>query len=85
MSKTQSQIQLAVLVDDNYLPKAKFADVVKRVKKAGLKVSEQLADSGVLTGTIGANKVDELRKVQGVASVEISREYQLAPPDSSVQ
>ena len=85
MSKTQSQIQLSVLVGDDYLPTAKFADVVKRVKKAGLKVRKQLADTGVLTGTIGANKVDGLRKVQGVASVEVSREYQLAPPDSPVQ
>ena len=71
-----------VSVADDYLDR--FAMVVHRCKKAGLKVEQQLAHIGVLSGSIDANKLAELTQVEGVAAVEQSRTYQIAPPDSEI-
>jgi hypothetical protein len=71
-----------VSVADEYLDR--FATVVQRCKKAGLKVEQQLAQIGVISGSIDAKKLADLNQVEGVAAVERSRTYQIAPPDSEI-
>jgi hypothetical protein len=78
-----AKVNLTVSVKDEHLPK--FADLVEKIKKTGFEVDQQLESVGVLTGKIDADKVHEIRKVNGVGSVEESRNYQIAPPDSDIQ
>jgi len=79
MSKTK----ISVLVDDENLHR--LNDVVKQVKDVGMDVDRVLESSGVVTGSVDANKLKILKKVKGVSSIEEEREFQIAPPGSEVQ
>ena len=72
-----------VAIDEKY--QGRFAQVVKRMKSAGLKVDEELPDVGVVTGSIDSDKLVDLEQVEGVAAAERSREIRIAPPESDVQ
>ena len=75
--------QVTVSVADDYYER--FSEVVERSERAGLEVEEQLTSAGVVTGTIDSAKRADLERVEGVAAVEVSRAFQLPPPDSDVQ
>ncbi len=75
--------QVSISVADAFLDR--FADVVKRIEQAGLKVDQQLDTIGVITGSIDSDDIGKLDQVEGVAAVERSRGFQLPPPDSSIQ
>ena len=75
--------EVNVSVADDHL--ARFPDVVRRMKKAGLKVQQQMESAGVVSGSIDSAKLSDLEQVQGVAAVELSRSFQLAPPESDIQ
>ncbi len=77
------KVKLSVSVDDEHL--SKFSEIVKKVEKAGMKVDEKHKDLGVVNGSIEKDKVDSLRKVEGVAHIEEEREVRIAPPESDVQ
>jgi hypothetical protein len=74
---------VSVSIADGYLDQ--FAAVVRRCKKAGLRVEQQLKEIGIVTGSIDSARLDDLSRVEGVAGVERSRVYQIAPPDSEIQ
>jgi hypothetical protein len=76
-------VNLLVSVDDEHLDR--FSEVVKGVEDAGMEVEQKLEDLGVLTGSIDPEKVEPLRRVEGVSHVEESRRFQIPPPDSDVQ
>lgn len=78
-----SKVKLSVLIDNQHLDD--FSQVVKSIRKAGMKIEEQLKEIGVVTGSIDEKKIASLNKVKGVASVEQSRDVQIAPPDSNIQ
>jgi hypothetical protein len=78
-----SKVKLTVSVDDAHLDR--FSEVVERVKKAGLKVDQKMANLGMVTGSIDSEKVGLLRKVKGVAEIEEQRDIQIPPPESPVQ
>jgi hypothetical protein len=75
--------KISVSVDEQHLDR--FTEVVREIKQAGMKVEQQLNDIGVITGTIDSAKVESLNKVKGVAHVEESRQFHIAPPDSDIQ
>lgn len=77
------KVKLSISVDDEHLDK--MPEVVKRIKKAGLKVESQLEALGIITGSVDADKQDSIRSIKGVANVEEDRSIQIAPPDSDVQ
>ena len=72
-----------VLVHDQYLKR--FSEVVKRLQDAGLKIDEELKEVGVILGRVDRDQVAQLGNVEGVSAVEVSRQVQIAPPDSPVQ
>ncbi len=72
-----------VSVDDDHLDR--FSEVVKGVEDVGMEVEQRMEDLGVLTGSIDPEKVEPLRRVEGVSHVEESRSFQIPPPDSDVQ
>ena len=77
------KVSLLVSVDDEHLDR--FSEVVKRAEAAGMEVEQKMEDLGVLAGSIDPEKVEPLRRVEGVSHVEESRRFQIPPPDSDVQ
>jgi len=77
------KVKLSLSVDDQHM--SKFADVVKRVEKAGMKVDEKHKDIGVVNGSIEKDKIDSLRQVDGVEHIEEEREIRIPPPESDLQ
>lgn len=75
--------QVSISVADGFLDR--FADVVKRIEQAGLKVDQQLDTIGVITGSIDSDNIAKLDQVEGIAAVERNRGFQLPPPDSPIQ
>jgi UDP-N-acetylmuramate-alanine ligase len=78
-----SKVNLLVSVDDEHLDR--FSEVVKGLEDAGMDVEQELEETGVITGSIDSEKVEQLRKVEGVSHVEESQQFQIAPPDSDIQ
>lgn len=75
--------KVSLLVDENNLHR--ITDVIKHAKGAGLEVDQVLEQSGVVTGSMDHEKVESLRKIRGIASVEEDRKLQIAPPESELQ
>jgi hypothetical protein len=83
-SEPTGPVEVTVLVEDDHLET--MDDVVAALARAGLRVTEALASVGVVSGSVGdPGSIDALRRVDGVASVEVSRAFQLPPPDEPVQ
>ena len=76
--------EVSVLVDDEHL--ATIDEVASALSRAGLRVGQTLRSTGVVTGSVAAKAlIDDLREVDGVVGVEVTREIQLPPPDAPVQ
>lgn len=72
-----AQEEVQVSVSDAHLQE--FAEVVRRLERAGLQVEQQLAAVGVVTGHIDEARLSALSQVAGVASVEHSRTVGIPP------
>jgi hypothetical protein len=72
-----------VSVDQSKLDR--FADVVAEIRRAGMKVEQELDAIGVVTGSIDSDKIDQLRKVAGVAAVEPEHTFQIPDRRSRIQ
>lgn len=77
------RISLSVSVADEHMDR--FSEVVGDIEDAGMRVEQKLEEIGVLTGSIDSEKVESLRRVEGVSHVERSRRFRIAPPDSDLQ
>jgi hypothetical protein len=77
------KVSLLISVADDHLDR--FSEVVKDIEDAGMEVEQRMEDLGVLAGTIDSEKVEPLRQVAGASHVEVSRRFQIPPPDSDVQ
>ncbi len=62
-----------------------FHETVQRLRKAGVKVEQELEFSGVVTGTVDASAESKLRRIPGVRDIVADSEVQLPPPESPVQ
>jgi hypothetical protein len=78
-----AKVNLTVSIKDEHIPR--FTELVDRIKKTGFEVDQELPSSGVVTGRIESEKIDDLKKLNEVAHVEESRSYQIPPPESDVQ
>jgi hypothetical protein len=78
-----AQIEVIVSVEEGRLDD--FSKIVKAMRGAGLRVEEEMAAVGVVAGSVESKALPKLRRVDGVAQVEQSRSYDLAPPHSDVQ
>ena len=66
--------QIVVTVDDQNLPI--IQSVVTGLESAGMKVDQMLPVTGIITGTVSQSKLEGLRKVPGVANIEVDGEMQ---------
>ncbi len=78
-----AKVRLSLSVSDSHLKH--LGKVAKAVKKVGMKVEQQHDALGVLTGSIDADKVERLRRIAGVSSVEEERQVGVPPPGSPIQ
>lgn len=76
-----AKVNLAV--SDDYLDH--FSAVVGEAQKVGLHVEQELAELGIVSGSIDIAKLGALDRVTGISAVEEERTFQLPPPDSLVQ
>jgi hypothetical protein len=60
-------------------------NVAKQLGSSGMKVKQILQATGVITGSMPSSKLDDLKKINGVMSVEEEVTSHLPPPDSSLQ
>ena len=75
---------VTVLVDDEHL--ATIDEVASALSRAGLRVGQTLRSTGVVTGSVDDKAlIDDLRGVDGVVGVEVTRDIQLPPPEAPVQ
>jgi hypothetical protein len=80
---TTDKKHVMVTIDDGYLEQA--AEVVRKLKKAGLTNVQQLKTIGVVTGQALPSKIEAIKNIPGVRAVEDSAWIQLPPPDSPIQ
>ncbi len=66
--------RIVVTVDDQNLPV--IESVVTGLKSAGMKVNGVLPVTGIITGEVARSKLEGLKSVTGVASVELDAEMQ---------
>jgi UDP-N-acetylmuramate-alanine ligase len=77
------KVSVLVSINDDHLDR--FSEVVNDVENAGMEVEQKMEDLGVLSGSIDSEKVEPLRRVEGVSHVEASRRVDIPPPDSDIQ
>jgi homoaconitase/3-isopropylmalate dehydratase large subunit len=63
----------------------KINQLANRLGDEGMKVDRVMPVTGVIAGSCAASRVADLKKVDGVMSVEEEVVAQLPPQDSSVQ
>ncbi len=80
MSRPAALSVNVALTDPRELPA-----VLKRLRQAGFVTRQVLEEVGVVSGSIPPDKLEALRRVEGVAEVEPDRTVQLPPPDADVQ
>ncbi len=77
------KMNVLVSINDDHLDR--FSEVVKEAENAGMQVEQKMEELGVLTGSIDSQKVEPLRRLEGVSHVEESRRVGIPPPDSDIQ
>jgi hypothetical protein len=75
-------VEVAVSVDAS---PDRMAAVIEELRDAGLQVLTVMEAIGAVSGWIERSKVADLSVVEGVSAVEVSRDYEIPPPDSDIQ
>lgn len=83
MSDGSATVSVIVLLDDEGLNRVDEA--LRDLRAAGLSVHKVMPSIGTVIGSVEEKHLQKVRRVRGVTSVEISREYRVPPPDSKVQ
>lgn len=78
-----TMIQIVISVEDVYFDR--WLEVVSNLQAAGMQVEQQMVAIGVITGSIDSNSIHTITQIAGVAAVEQSETYQIAPPHSDIQ
>lgn len=76
-------LRICVVVDEGH--RAGIEDVARSLGTRGMRVEQVLASLGMVTGSVGEDRVPALEAVDGVAAVAEQRRYRLPPPDGAVQ
>jgi hypothetical protein len=74
-------VDVVISVQDGY----SLEDVARRLEAAGLERAESLPELGLLTGWADDSQLQELARLEGVATVEAARDFRLPSPDATVQ
>jgi len=74
---------VTVTVADSHA--GRLDDLVGRLTRAGMEVTQVLSTLGVITGSVDDAQLPALAVVPGVGAVEPQTRVQLPPPDADVQ
>ena len=66
-----TQVHLTVLVSESWLDR--FSSVVEQCRLTGMDIERELDTVGVIVGVIDAERVSDLRCLEGVLEVEVER------------
>lgn len=70
-------VRVVIAIDDTH--RDRLAEVIQRLRAAGMHVQQSLDNLGVVTGSIASWKIQTLAHIEGVSNVEIERTHQLPP------
>ena len=77
-----SDVSLLVLVEKD--KKKDIESVAEKLSEAGMKVDRKLSITGIISGTAAAEKVETLKKVEGVAELREEKVISLPPLDEKI-
>jgi hypothetical protein len=78
-----SMIEVSLVVGSEFINN--FEDVLKKCKKVGLIVDSILDSIGVIVGHIDQNKVNKLKKINGIKFTEQARQMTIPSPENTLQ
>ncbi len=78
-----AMIQIVVSVQDS--DSEQWLEVVNHLQAAGMQIEQQMVEIGVIAGTVDSEQLQTIAQIAGVAAVERSETYQIAPPDADIQ
>jgi hypothetical protein len=76
-----TQIVVSVLIEDAC--RDHFAEVVESCRSAGMVIQREMAQLGVISGSIDSSDIDILSQLQGVARIEKTRDVKCLDEQSS--
>jgi hypothetical protein len=76
-------VSVSITVDDAHLDQ--LLDIAQQLQSAGLRLDQTLPRLGIIHGSIDAERIDQLRSIDGVDHVEPEHTIQLPPPGSDIQ
>ena len=82
-AKGTQGIDVIVTADDGQLDH--MDELADKLRGAGMTVSNVLEFTGQVVGRWPEQDTGPLRKLKGVASVDVSRQVRIAPPEEDVQ
>jgi cell division protein ZapA (FtsZ GTPase activity inhibitor) len=68
---------MLISVRDSHL--GSLDDIAKAAEQAGMDVDTKMAEIGVVSGLIDADRIDRLRAIEGVQDVEVDKKFTLPP------
>jgi hypothetical protein len=74
------EVPITVLVDEE-----RFDEALLALADAGVQVDAEHREIGVVSGRVGADRLDAVAALDGVRAVEPDRTVQLPDPDADVQ
>lgn len=75
--------RVSVSVDDAHVDS--IGAVVEALRHRGMEVDQVMGALGIISGSVPEETRSALLGVEGVASVDDTRGFQLPPPDSPIQ
>jgi hypothetical protein len=83
MARVEKPVAVVVSIADDHLDD--LAEVVVRLRGAGLVVDGVMDAIGMISGTVDIDAVEALEAVDGVTDVELQRSVRVSPPDVEIQ
>jgi hypothetical protein len=68
-----AKVRLNISISDP----SKFKNALTQARKLGLDIEQAFEDLGTVSGTIDSSRVDTLREIHGIDSVEPDREVRI--------
>ncbi len=78
-----SIVKVSVGIQDDHIDR--IGQVSDSLRSFGMDIEQTMPNIGMITGSIEAQKVDQLHQIAGVDVVELEQTYQLSPPNSPLQ
>ena len=78
-----NKVKITVSIDEAHINQ--IQEIAAQLGAMGMEIKQTMPAIGLVIGSVQAEKIPSLYKVEGIQNVEPERTYQLAPPNSDVQ